>query len=54
MVSEVGFMGTKAYGIVLCHQVGMIEYNARGIRSLERAPENIVQDVLAKGRVLIG
>ena len=50
---EVELEGTETHGVVLCHQVKTIDYNARGIRLIETAPEAIVQDVLAKVRVLI-
>lgn len=50
---EIELEGTKTHGVVLCHQIKMIDYNARGIRFIERPPEAIVQDVLAKVRVLI-
>ena len=50
---EVALEGTKTRGVVLCHQVKIIDYNARGIRFIEESPEAIVQDVLAKVRVLI-
>lgn len=50
---EAELEGTKTHGVVLCHQVKMIDYDARGMRFIEKAPEAIVQDVLAKVRVLI-
>ncbi len=50
---EVELKGSKTHGVVLCHQVKTIDYNARGIRFIERAPEAIVQEVLAKVRVLV-
>ena len=50
---EVRLEGMKTHGVVLCHQVKMIDYDARGIRFIERVPRDIVQDVLAKVRVLI-
>ena len=50
---EVELEGPKTHGVVLCHQVKTIDYNARGIRFIERAPETIVQDALAKVRVLV-
>lgn len=50
---EVRLKDARTHGVVLCHQVKMIDYNARGIRFIESAPEEIVQDVLARVRVLI-
>ncbi len=50
---EVELEGSKTHGVVLCHQVNIIDYHARGIRFIESAPEFIVQNALAKVRVLV-
>jgi len=50
---EVALEGLKTHGAVLCHQVKTIDYHTRGVRFIERAPEAIVQDALAKVRVLV-
>lgn len=50
---EVELEGTKTHGVVLCHQVKTIDYNARGIRFIESAPEAVVLEVLAKIRVVV-
>jgi mRNA interferase MazF len=50
---EVKLEGTKTQGVVLCHQIKIIDYNARGIRFIESAPEAIVQDALAKIRLVV-
>lgn len=50
---EVALHGTKTKGVVLCHQVKVIDYDERGCRYLEKAPEEIVNDVLAKVRLLV-
>ena len=50
---EVELEGSKTHGVVLCHQVKTIDYNARGIRFIESAPEVIIQNALAKVRVLV-
>ena len=50
---EVNLEGTKTEGVILCHQVKVIDYNERGCKYLEKAPEQIVADVLAKVRLLV-
>lgn len=50
---EVLLEGTHTTGVVLCHQVKVIDYRARGIRFVEEAPQAIVETVLAKVRVLV-
>lgn len=50
---EVELKDTKTGGAVLCHQARVIDYEERGCRFLEKAPDNIVQDVLAKVRLLV-
>jgi mRNA interferase MazF len=50
---EVVLEGTTTHGVVLCHQVKIIDYNARGVRFIERAPQLIVQEALAKVQTLV-
>ncbi|PWE57707.1 pemk protein [Metarhizobium album] len=40
--------GTKATGVVLCHQIRTVDLKARGGRFEEKAPEFIVREVLAR------
>lgn len=44
---------TKTQGVVLCQQIKTIDYNWRGIEFIEKAPTNIVNDALARARVLV-
>ena len=50
---EVGLDGMKTTGVVLCQQVKVIDYQARGLRYIERAPSAIIDTVLAKVRLLV-
>ena len=50
---EVLLQGTKTHGVVLCQQIKIIDYRARGARYIEDAPDAIVQDVLAKVRTIV-
>jgi mRNA interferase MazF len=50
---EVQLADTKTTGVVLCHQVKVIDYGARGVRFIEKASSVIVADVLAKVRLLV-
>lgn len=50
---EVILENTDTKGVVLCHQVKVIDYNERGCKYLEKAPDSIVLDVLAKVRLLV-
>jgi len=40
--------GTKAAGVVLCHQIRTIDIKAQGGRFIEKAPDFIVDEVLAR------
>ncbi len=40
--------GTEASGVVLCHQLRALDLAARGGRFAERAPDFIVDEVLAR------
>ena len=50
---EVKLRGTKTEGVVLCHQVRTVDYLARGIEFIEKAPRRLVDDALAKTSVLV-
>lgn len=40
--------GTQAAGVVLCHQIRALDIKARGGRFVEKAPDFIVDEVLAR------
>jgi mRNA-degrading endonuclease toxin of MazEF toxin-antitoxin module len=40
--------GTKATGVVLCHQLRALDLKARGGRFSERIPEAVMDEVLAR------
>ncbi len=50
---EVALSGTKTAGVVLCQQVRTVDFDARRIKFIENAPNNVVTDVLAKVRLLV-
>ena len=50
---EVTLNGKKVKGVVLCHQVKMIDFSARGIQFAEKAMNTVTNDVLAKVRAII-
>ena len=50
---EVELVDCKTQGVVLCQQVGTIDYVARGISFIEKAPVTVINDVLAKVRLLV-
>lgn len=45
--------GTSATGVVLCHQVRALDLKARNARFSEKAPDFIVDEVLAKVATLL-
>jgi mRNA interferase ChpB len=45
--------GGKTHGVVLCNQVRMLDFKERGGKLIETAPVIIVEDVLARIRVLL-
>ncbi len=45
--------GTETQGVVLCHQARSIAWRARAARFLERAPESVTADVLARVAALL-
>lgn len=50
---EVKLKDTKTKGVILCHQVRTVDYLARGIEFIEKAPKSTVDDALAKISVLV-
>jgi len=50
---EVMVNGKKMTGVVLCQQIKMIDYQARGVRLIEKSPPDVLADVLAKVRTLV-
>ncbi len=50
---EVSLKGGKISGVVLCQQVKMIDFISRGIQFAEKAPNDVVCDVLAKIRAIV-
>ena len=45
-------LGTKTQGVVLCHQPRTIDMKARGGQRIEKLPDFVVDDVLAKVQVI--
>lgn len=50
---EVPLSGEKVSGVILCQQVKMIDYTARGIQFAEKASKVVVNDALAKVRAIV-
>jgi mRNA interferase MazF len=50
---EVPLAGKKVSGVVLCQQVKMIDFTARGIQFAEKASDAVVSEVLAKVRAIV-
>jgi mRNA interferase MazF len=50
---ETPLVGKKITGVVLCHQVKMIDFMARGVQFAENVPRSVVSEVLAKVRAII-
>ncbi|MEA3467444.1 MAG: type II toxin-antitoxin system PemK/MazF family toxin [Thermodesulfobacteriota bacterium] len=50
---EVALNGKKVKGVVLCQQVKMIDYTARGIQFVEKAMSAVTSDALAKVRTIV-
>ncbi len=40
--------GTKATGVILCHQIRALDLKSRGAKFSEKLPEFIVEEVLAR------
>jgi mRNA interferase ChpB len=45
--------GTEAQGVILCHQSRTIDYSVRTSRWVETAPDELVDEVLARVRTLL-
>jgi mRNA interferase ChpB len=45
--------GTKTDGVVLCHQVRVLDLKARKARFVEKLPDHITDEVLAKVATLL-
>lgn len=50
---EVAVDTDNTKGVVLCQQVKTIDYAAKGIKFIEKAPVAVLNEVLAKVRVLV-
>lgn len=50
---EVTLNGAKTEGVVLCQQIKTIGYGFRGIRFIESAPVEVLNEALAKVGVLV-
>jgi mRNA interferase MazF len=50
---EVPVNGRKVKGVVLCQQVKMIDFNERGLQFVEKAPESVINDALARVRAIV-
>jgi mRNA interferase MazF len=44
---------TKTQGVVLCQQVKTIDYQSREIKFIEKAPQKVIEEALARVRVLV-
>ena len=45
--------GLDAQGVVLCNQARMLDFAERSAKIIERAPDEVVDDVLARVRALL-
>lgn len=45
--------GTQTQGVVLCHQIRMLDCRERGAKFIESVPEYIMDEVLARVRTLL-
>lgn len=50
---EVPLPGKKVSGVVLCQQIKMLDFLSRGIQFVEKAPEEVLSDALAKVRAIV-
>jgi len=50
---EVAITDAETTGVVLCQQIKMIDYEARGVRFIEKAPAAVLAQALAKVRVIV-
>ncbi|APE04131.1 mRNA-degrading endonuclease (plasmid) [Alteromonas mediterranea] len=44
---------TQTKGVVLCQQVKTIEYDYRGIKFIEKAPQNLINEALSRVRTFL-
>jgi len=51
---EVLLEGEKIKGVVLCHQIKMIDYDKRGLQFAEKTSSAVISQVLAKVKALLG
>jgi mRNA interferase ChpB len=45
--------GTETQGVVLCHQPRTVDYRARGAQFKEKAPVEVVDEVIARVRAVL-
>ncbi len=50
---EVKLQGRGINGVVLCHQVKTIDFVERGLKYAEKAPKNVISEVLSKVRTIV-
>ena len=50
---EAAVNGQTTTGVILCQQIKMIDFAARGVRLIEKARPDVLADALAKVRVLV-
>ncbi len=50
---EVSIDVKKITGVVLCQQVKMIDFNERGLQFIEKAPEAVTNEALARVRAIM-
>ena len=50
---EVALHHTGLKGVVLCQQIKVMDFLARGVTFAEKAPKPILEDALARARVLL-
>ena len=50
---EVPMNGKQIKGVALCQQVKMIDFVERGLQFVEKAPEAVMSDVLARVRAIV-
>jgi mRNA interferase MazF len=50
---EVALHHTRLKGVVLCQQIKVMDFAARGFKFAEKAPVSVLEDALARARVLL-
>ncbi len=50
---EVPLKGKKISGVVLCHQIKMIDFVARGLQFAEKADDTVTSESLAKIKAIL-